>query len=121
MASLIFVGRISSSTGVEDRRSGDNSTAVFLGPCFWAGAVLGVDLAAVPFLGVVGLGAGIGEDTRRLAADSRRSRAGRTRFGGAASAIATGFHLLIVSVNNIPEMINTLCRPPVVSISVPSA
>jgi hypothetical protein len=84
---VILVGRVSSTIGVEGRRSGDGSTAGFLVACFWVGAVLGVDFAGVDFLGVAGLGGGIGEDARRFAADSRRSRAGRTRFCGAASAI----------------------------------
>jgi hypothetical protein len=86
-ASEIFVGRASSTIGVEGRLSGDGSTAVFLATCFFAGAVFGLDFAGVAFLGVAGLGAGIGDDARRFAADSRRSRAGRTRFWGATSAI----------------------------------
>ena len=40
------------------------------------------------------MGAGIGDDARRLAADSRRSLAGRTRFWGAASAIVKPVWLL---------------------------
>ena len=84
---MILVGSISSTMGVEGRRRCDGSTAVFLVTCFCARAVLGVDLAGVAFLGVAGLGGGIGEEAWRLAADSRRSRAGRTRFCGVASAI----------------------------------
>jgi hypothetical protein len=78
--SVIFVGRISSTIGVEGLRKGDGSTTVLLATCFGAGAAFGVDFAGVAFLGVTGLGMGNGDDARRFAADSRRSRAGKTRL-----------------------------------------
>jgi hypothetical protein len=79
---VIFVGTLSSVIGVESRRAGAASDAAFR-LLYFDGAVLGVDFAGVPFLGVdAGFAIAIGEEARLFAADSRRSRAGRTRFWG---------------------------------------
>lgn len=88
---MILVGRTSSTIGVEGRRTDACSTVALLVVCFWVGVDLGVDLGGAGFFGVVFLGGGVGDEARRFAADSRRSRAGRTRFCEAVSAI--DFHL----------------------------
>jgi hypothetical protein len=80
---VIFVGRPSSTIGVETRRVGVASGKDFR-LLYLVAAVFGVDFAGVDFLGV---DAGLvvvetGDDASLLVADSRRSRAGRTRFCG---------------------------------------
>ena len=87
--SITLVGRFSSTRGVEGRRTDDGSRAAFFFTYFCAGPSLGVDLVGVDFLGVTGFGGAKGEDSRRLAADSRRSRAGSTRLCGVVVLLAS--------------------------------
>lgn len=82
LQSITFVGIPSSVTGVERRRVGVPSGKAFR-LLFLLGTVFEADLRVVDFFGVVAdFGAVMGEEARRFAADSRRSRAGRTRFCG---------------------------------------
>jgi hypothetical protein len=83
---VTFVGRPSSVTGVEGRRGGVPSGKDFRF-LYLVVIVFGVGLAGVDFLGVdADFGAAIGEDACLFAADSRLSRAGRTRFCGRVDA-----------------------------------
>lgn len=80
---MILVGRPSSTIGVEKRRVGVASGKL-LRFLYLAVAVLGVVLAGVDFLGVDAafVVVEIGDEASLFVADSRRSRAGSTRFCG---------------------------------------
>jgi hypothetical protein len=80
--SVILVGSPSSMIGVDGRLVGVASGKAFR-LLYLLGAVLGVDFAGVDLLGVgAGFAMEIGEDASLFVADSRRSRAGSTRFCG---------------------------------------
>jgi hypothetical protein len=79
---VTLVGRQSSAVGVEGCREGASSGTIvrllyLVGSVF--GGLPGVDFFCVE----TDFGVEIGEDACLFAADSRRSRAGRIRFGGA--------------------------------------
>jgi hypothetical protein len=113
LLSVTLVGRQSSAMGVEGCREGVRSGTT-LRLLYLAGFVFG-GLPGVDLFGVeTDFGVEIGEDARLFAADSRRSRAGRTRFDGAAEgsspSCAAASSLAISVVCVAPEsQVSTVC------------